>query len=122
MNMFSPYRVPFVIVLAVAAAGGPAAASAAGAPDLVPLGVYLSWERPPACAKALGTDHWTDVCRRLDALEDNHVNLLWVTNMAEKDLPQLIDECRKRGMKLLPSMSAVEAKVDCSKPRVPPKR
>jgi len=65
-------------------------------PDFVPLGVDLSWERPGAWAAYYGKDRWTDVCQRLDALESNHVNLLWVTNMADEDLPRLIEECRKR--------------------------
>ena len=38
----------------------------------------------------------------LDALEANHVNLLWVTNMSESALPRLIEECAKRGIRLLP--------------------
>ena len=81
-------------------------------PDFVPFGVYLSWERIGGNAKAAGIDRWTDACRRLDALETCKVNLLWVTNMSEKDLPRLIDECDKRGMRLLPSMASIEAKVD----------
>lgn len=81
-------------------------------PDFVPLGAYLSWERPAACAKSLGIDVWVDVSRRLDAIEANHVNLLWVTNMSETDLPRLISECEKRKILLLPSMGTVEARVD----------
>ncbi len=81
-------------------------------PTFVPFGAYLSWERTGACAKVIGIDRWEDVSRRLDALEKNHVNLLWVTNMDEADLPRLMAECEKRNMRLLPSMGAVEAKVD----------
>lgn len=81
-------------------------------PAFVPFGAYLSWERVAACAKTNGIDRWEDLNRRLDALAANHVNLLWVTNMDEVDLPRLIAECEERGMGLLPSMGAVEAKVD----------
>jgi len=88
------------------------AAPADEPPDFVPFGVYLSWERIGANAKVSGIDRWVDACRRLDALEACKVNLLWVTNMSEADLSRLIDECEKRGMRLLPSMSSIEAKVD----------
>ncbi len=81
-------------------------------PTFVPLGAYLSWERTVACAKYYDIDQWQDVTTRLDALQANHVNLLWVTNMSEADLPRLIVECEKRNMRLLPSMGAVEAKID----------
>ncbi len=81
-------------------------------PDFVPLGAYLSWERIGACAKVFGIDRWEDVNRRLDALQANHVNLLWVTNMSEADLPRLAEECAKRMICLLPCIDAVEAKVD----------
>ena len=81
-------------------------------PAFVPFGVYLSWERIGANAKAAGVDRWVDACRRLDALKACHVNLLWVTNMSETDLPRLIDECEKRDIRLLPSMSSIEARVD----------
>ncbi len=81
-------------------------------PAFVPLGAYLSWERPGACAAHYGVERWDDVCLRLDALQANHVNLLWVTNMSQADLPRLITECEKRGMFLLPSMGVVEARVD----------
>jgi hypothetical protein len=81
-------------------------------PDFVPFGVYLSWERIGANAEYHGIDQWEDLTKRLDALQANHVNLLWVTNMSEADLPRLITECAKRSMRLMPSMSAVEAKVD----------
>jgi hypothetical protein len=56
-------------------------------------------------------DRWEDVCRRLDVVAANHVDTLWVTNMANADLPRLIRECEKRSIKLLVSMSAVEAKI-----------
>ena len=81
-------------------------------PGLVPLGVYLSWERPNACARHFGIDRWDDVCRRLDAIAANHVDTLWVTNMAEEDLPRLIRECEKRGIGLVPSMAGIEGKVE----------
>ncbi len=81
-------------------------------PAFVPLGAYLSWERTAANAAYHGIDQWEDVARRLDALEANHVNLLWVTNMSESALPRLIEECAKRGLRLLPSMSSIEARVD----------
>lgn len=87
-------------------------AMADGPPDFVPLGAYLSWERTGACAEQQGIDQWTDVGCRLDALAANNCNLLWVTNMSEPDLPRLIDECERRNLKLLPSMSVVEARVD----------
>ena len=101
-----------VMHLAVALTLTPTMSASDGPPDFVPLGAYLSWERVGACAKQQGIDMWEDACLRLDALEANHVNLLWVTNMSEPDLPRLIDECEKRGLKLLPSMSVVEARVD----------
>ena len=88
------------------------AASADDPPDFVPLGAYLSWERPSACARYHGVDRWVDVSRRLNAIQANHVNLLWVTNMSEADLPRLIEECGKRDIKLLPSMSSIEAKLE----------
>ena len=100
------------LIAARMAAGGAEPIAADRPPEFVPLGVYLSWERTRSCAEAFAIDHWTDVCRRLDALQTNHVNLLWVTNMAEKDLPRLIAECEKRHIRLLPSMSTIEAKVD----------
>lgn len=81
-------------------------------PAFVPLGVYLSWERTAACAAYYGLDRWVDVGKRLDALAAHHVNLLWVTNMADEDLPRLIEECRKRQIKVLPSMSSIEARLD----------
>jgi hypothetical protein len=81
-------------------------------PGFVPLGVYLSWERIESNAAARGVDRWADAGNRLDALQANHVNLLWVTNMAEADLPRLLDECGKRGIRVLPSMGSIEAKVD----------
>ncbi len=89
-----------------------AAAPADEPPPFVPFGVYLSWERIGANAKAAGIDRWTDACKRLDALQACRVNLLWVTNMSERDLPRLIEECAGRNLRLLPSMSAIEAKVD----------
>ena len=79
---------------------------------MVPLGVYLSWERIGANAKVAGIDPWTDLQMRLDALRLAHVNLLWITNMSEKDLPRLLDECSKRDIRVLPSMGSIEAKVD----------
>ncbi|MFA6240953.1 MAG: hypothetical protein WC655_08495 [Candidatus Hydrogenedentales bacterium] len=82
------------------------------APDFVPLGAYLSWERVGACAAASGIERWEDAARRLDALHANHVNLLWVTNMSEDDLPRLLVECEKRKLLLMPSMGAIEARVD----------
>ena len=100
------------VVFAVCAADAADSVPADVPPPFVPLGAYLSWERTSACAEAMGTEHWTDVAQRLDALQRNSVNLLWVTNMAEKDLPRLIDECGKREIKLLPCMSTVEAKID----------
>jgi hypothetical protein len=78
----------------------------------VPFGVYLSWERIGANAKAAGVEPWADAGKRLDHLQANHVNLLWVTNMSEADLPRLIEECDRRSLRLLPSMSSIEAKVD----------
>lgn len=80
-------------------------------PDFVPLGVYLSWERPKACAAHYKIDRWEDVRRRLDVIAEHHVDTLWVTNMADTDLPRLIRECETRGIRLLPSMSTVECKI-----------
>ena len=82
------------------------------APDMVPFGVYLSWERTGACARHYGIDRWEDVRKRLDAIAANHVDTLWVTNMAEADLPRLITECKKRGIRLIPSMSTIEGKIE----------
>ena len=82
------------------------------APDYVPLGVYLSWERIAACARAQGIEPWTDVERRLDLLQSRNVNLLWVTNMSEVDLPRLAEACDRRGIRLLPCVDSVEAKVE----------
>jgi hypothetical protein len=88
------------------------AAPADEPPGFVPFGVYLSWERIGANAQAAGVDFWADAGRRLDHLQANRVNLLWVTNMSEADLPRLLEECGRRGIGLLPSMSSVEARVD----------
>jgi len=112
-----PIRSGALSVLAVAAAwtvgaGRLHAAPADEPPGFVPLGVYLSWERIGANAKAAGVAPWVDASNRLDLLQANHVNLLWVTNMSEADLPRLIEECGKRGIRLLPSMGSIEAKVD----------
>ncbi len=102
--------------MALAAAAGLAARAAAvpadEPPPFVPLGVYLSWERIAANAGAAGVDSWTDACRRLDLLQTNHVNLLWVANMSEADLPRLAEECQRRRIRLLPAMSTIEARVD----------
>jgi hypothetical protein len=95
-----------------ATAGAQDALPADAPPDYVPLGAYLSWERPPACAAYFKIDPWEDVCRRLDALAKNSVDTLWVTNMSEADLPRLIQECEKRTIKLIPSMGSIEAKVE----------
>ena len=80
-------------------------------PDWVPLGVYLSWERTEACARHYGIDRWEDVRKRLDAIAASHVDTLWVTNMSESDLPRLIAECAKRGIRLIPSMDVIEGKI-----------
>jgi hypothetical protein len=104
-----------VALLGLAANPGPSAAQdtvpADRAPDLVPFGVYLSWERTAACADYYGIDRWEDVRKRLDAVAANHVDTLWVTNMAEADLRQLIQECEKRDIQLIPSMSSIEGKI-----------
>ena len=100
------------VVLAVCAVAAEGVVPADRPPDFVPLGAYLSWERIAANAAHFGIDRWDDVLKRLDALETNHVNLLWVTNMSESDLPRLLAECGRRGMKVLPSMGAIEARVD----------
>jgi len=81
-------------------------------PAFIPLGAYVSWERIYANAEHYGIDPWVDAGRRLDVLKANHVNLLWVTNMSQRDLPRLIRECETRNIKLLPSMGEVEAKID----------
>lgn len=100
-----------VALVAVACCSSASAAPADEPPQWVPLGVYLSWERTAACARALNVDRWDDVCRRLDVVAANHVDTLWVTNMADADLPRLIRECEKRGIKLVASMSTIEAKI-----------
>jgi hypothetical protein len=106
------------VILGVAAAALPGAmarlhaAPADEPPAFVPLGVYLSWERIGANAQAAGIEPWVDAAKRLDALQANHVNLLWVTNLGAADLPRLLEECGKRQIKLLPSMDSIEAKVD----------
>ncbi len=82
------------------------------APDMVPLGVYLSWERTDACARHSGIDRWSDVGKRLDALAANHMDTLWVTNMAEADLPRLVAECERRAIRVLPSLSSIEGKIE----------
>ncbi|MCP4640904.1 MAG: hypothetical protein GY851_10745 [bacterium] len=102
--------VAFIFAAILSATAGSVPAD--GPPEFVPLGAYLSWERPIACAKVYGIDQWDDVNRRLDALKANNVNLLWVTNMAQPDLPRLIEECRTRSIHVLPSMGAVEARVE----------
>ncbi len=104
--------VALVVAAGVFASAADESVPADRAPDFVPLGAYLSWERVGACAAANGIDRWDDATRRLDALHANHVNLLWVTNMSGDDLPRLIAECEKRGLLLMPSVDAIEAKVD----------
>lgn len=81
-------------------------------PGFTPFGVYLSWERIGANAQAAGVELWADAGKRLDALQANQVNLLWVTNMSEADLPRLLQECDTRHLRLLPCMGSIEAKVD----------
>mgnify|MGYP003646136195 CR=1 FL=1 len=107
------YRVLiFALLSAVAPLGFAQVPAADRAPDFIPLGAYVSWERCVANAKVSEIDLWEDVGTRLDALQANHVNLLWVTNMSEPALPRLIVECEKRGLRLLPNIDAVEARVD----------
>ena len=102
-----------IATMALLATGATAYALPADQPPaFVPLGAYLSWERIGACAKAQGIDPWADATKRLDALAANHVNLLWVTNMSEADLPRLMAECEQRAIRLLPNLGAVEARVD----------
>ena len=76
----------------------------------VPFGAYLSWELPFRSAQYNKLDRWQDVRRRLDLCVEHHINTLWVTNMFEEDLPRLIKECEKRGLKLLPMMSGLDAR------------
>ena len=78
---------------------------------MVPFGVYPSWERTGACARHYGIDRWEDVHKRLDAIAASYVDTLWVTNMAEADLPRLIKECEKRRIRLILSMSTIEGKI-----------
>ncbi len=106
------FKVLLAAVLCAGAALAEEAVKAGQPPDFVPLGAYLSWERSAACAMTLGIDRWDDVNRRLDALQANHVNLLWVTNMSGADLPRLVGECGKRGIRLLPCVDAIEARVE----------
>lgn len=101
-----------LFAVAVAAASPTEPVPADMPPAFVPLGAYLSWERTSANAAYHGIGQWEDVARRLDALAANHVNMLWVTNMAEGDLPRLIEECAKRSLRLMPSMGSIEARVD----------
>lgn len=70
-------------------------------PDYMPLGAYLSWERPPELARMRGIDRWDDVAGRLDLLVQNSVDTIWVSNLLEEDLPRLIHECEKRGLRLI---------------------
>lgn len=114
MSLKGYFRLFFIACGGWGAAGGVLAQTvpADNPPDFVPLGAYLSWERPGACAAYYGIDRWADVGKRLDALASHHVNLLWVANMADNDLPRLIEECEKRHLMVLPSMSTVEAKID----------
>ena len=81
-------------------------------PEMVPFGVYLSWERTEACARHYGIDRWEDVNKRLDVIAANHIDTLWVTNMAQTDLPRLIAECEKRGIRIIPSMGAIEGRIE----------
>lgn len=106
------FRILAIALLCIGMAAWGEAIPADSAPGFVPLGAYLSWERIAACARVQGIDKWDDVGRRLDLLEASHVNLLWVTNMSEQDLPRLAEECGNRGMKLLPCLDTVEAKVE----------
>ncbi len=80
-------------------------------PDWVPLGAYLSWERPTALAQYRGVDRWQDIEDRLDQLVENSVDTLWVSNLLEADTPRLIEECEMRGLRLIASLNTVEAKV-----------
>ena len=104
----------FILCLAALSsqAVGQIDAPADRAPDFVPFGVYLSWERTEACARHYDIDRWEDVGKRLDAIAANHVDTLWVTNMAEADLPRLIAECEKRRIRLIPSVSSIEGKIE----------
>ena len=77
-------------------------------PDFVPRGVYLSWEKPAAIARARGLDHWEHVGNLFDRCVENHVNTLWVANLAETDFPRLILECEKRELKLITTLGAIE--------------
>lgn len=104
--------VPASVVFCILVHASVNEAPTVGTPDFVPLGVYLSWERTAACARAQGIEPWTDVERRLDLLQSRNVNLLWVTNMSEVDLPRLAGACEMRGIKLLPCVDSVEAKVE----------
>ena len=106
------FKLLLVATICVGAAFSEETVPADCPPDFVPLGAYLSWERPAACAKHFGIDPWDDVNRRLDALQAHHVNLLWVTNMSEANLPRLAIECEKRRMLLLPCIDSIEAKVE----------
>lgn len=52
------HRAVFRAVIAFSVTASALAAPEDGPPDFVPLGVYLSWERPGACAKHYGIDRW----------------------------------------------------------------
>ena len=59
------------------------------APDMVPFGVYLSWDRTGACARHYGIDRWEDVRKRLDAIAANHVDTPWARdNTTDRHHPQ----------------------------------
>ena len=107
-RLFSAWTAVAVLLVAPAVRAVPAD----DPPAFVPLGVYLSWERIGANAQVAGVAPWVDAVKRLDALQANHVNLLWVTNMAEAELPRLLDECGKRQIRVLPTLDSIEAKVD----------
>ncbi|MBL4700632.1 MAG: hypothetical protein JKX85_05165 [Phycisphaeraceae bacterium] len=80
-------------------------------PQFVPLGVYLSWEIPFRLSKFADIPRWEYIGKILDLCVAQHVNTLWVTNLHEPDLPQLISECEKRNLKLVVSLGSIEAKI-----------
>lgn len=102
----------FAVLMVFNVRGATETVAADNPPDFVPLGAYMSWQRPKRLAAYRGIDHWTDVCERLDALKAASANMLWVSNMVVPDLPRLVEECRIRDFRLIAAMANLEVKVD----------
>lgn len=110
--MPSVYRLLLSLLLVAAGAAQAQTLPADQPPDFLPLGAYLSWERVSTGTTPKASTRRGRCRPALDALQANHVNLLWVTNLDEDALPRLITACESRNMRLLPNLGAVEARVD----------